>query len=228
MSFEDLQHRMTRVDHILLTLMALLGVYGLVLLPLSPKLLVEAPQLLAALNGSGIALVVVGAQAETTGSAWLPWLALATVTGSVSLPIFYLLGRRWGDDVVRMLFASGPPRWFRKAESSVRRFPSVWLGLAFVPFSPVPTPVVVALAGIERIRWQVVTALVLAYSLALKGFFLALGYRFGSEVTEVVVTIDRYMMYITLAVVAYVFWKAYRSGRSGTMSTSEKEMRGTK
>lgn len=215
--------RITGLDKALIAFLMLFAAYGLALLPFGPKLLVDNPQLLAALRGSGVALVAVGAESATTGSAWLPWLLAATVVSSLALPVFYVLGRRWGEDVLTFLFPAETPKWFRKVESSVRRFPALWLAAAYVPFSPIPPTIILALAGVEKVRWQLAVGLTLLYTLMLKGFYLAMGYRFGREVSEVIEMIDRYMLYFTLAILAYVMWKAGRSGAAQARAQKARE-----
>lgn len=207
-AMEEFISRMDRKDYLLVALCTLFGLYSLALLPFKPHLLVNHTELYTALTGSSTGLIMIGSNAALHGSSWLPWLAAATVVANLIAPVFYLMGWRWGDKVLLMLFPRDTPRWFRRLEGFIRRNPGVSLFACFIPFSPLPTTIILALMGVERVRWYLTGAYVLVFTLLAKGFYLYLGFRFGEPVADVVRQVDKYMLFITLAIVFYVIWKA--------------------
>ena len=62
-----------------------------------------------------------------------------------------------------------------------------------------------AIAGIRKLKGWVIGLYIYLLAIGNKLFYLYLGLRFGEGVQPTLETIDRYMMQITLALIAYVF-----------------------
>lgn len=207
----------TGVDILLFTVFMLIGVYGLVLSPFVPKLLVSNPELLIALTGSSNAMVVLGAHYSTgVDNHYILWGALAVLSSVKFLPVYYLIGSRWGEEFIHYLFQSRkkPPLWYRKTKNFIHNHPLVSLGAGYIPFSPIPHTLVVVFTAISAVKPMVVAASILMLATLLKTFYFVVGYIFGEEVIGVLATIDKYMLYITLGIIAVIFFKSLRDAWS--------------
>lgn len=203
-----------RRDKVLLGLLALMTMYSMLLIPLRPQLLVNAPWALTLLSGSGLGLLITAAQNQGA-TLLLAFLSLAAAGSHIKfMLVYFLMGKYWGQDFINWMFASHTPLWWRKLEGFIERNLLLSLLLGFIPFSPIPATILVALAGIRKMKGWLLGVYIYLLALANKLFYLYLGLRFGEGIQPTLETIDRYMMQITLALIAYVFvvnwWKNSR------------------
>ncbi|WP_421084593.1 hypothetical protein [Rothia nasimurium] len=194
-----------KIDKILLTLLGVMTVFSLVMIPLRPNLMVNAPWLLALLTGSGIGTLITAAQNQQNVLLWSGLALLAALSHIKFLIVYYFMGKHWGQEFISWIFASHTPLWYRKLEGFVERHLLFCLALGFVPFSPIPATILVAIAGIRKVKAWMIGVYIYLLALANKCFYLYLGLTFGEGIQPTLQTIDKYMMQITLALVAYVF-----------------------
>lgn len=212
----------TRGDWILWWVFAASGLYGLVLIPLRAVLLLDHTFLYTILTGSSLSVLKHGAQNPDRPGFLVSVVVIATLSMLKFLPIYYLIGKRMGAPFLEYQFMGKPPLWYRKLEGFIDSRIGLCLFLAYIPFSPVPAPILVIAAGVRRIPSRRIAAYVVTFAVMLKSFYLYLGLRFGEGVQETLVVIDRYMNWITIGLVAYLFltlWikqnrQAKRRGRS--------------
>lgn len=198
-------------DWILWWAFALTGIYQLGLIPSRAVLLLNHTFLYAMLTGSGFSLVSLAASnPERIG-----FLCLSTVLAAASaikfLPLFYLMGYRWGTEFLHYSFMGHPPRWYRVTERFIYRYFYLMLAAAFIPFSPIPAAILLVLAGIKKMNPWLIGGLAFICAIALKSFYTYLGLRFGMEVQGVLEQANRYINWITIALLAWMFiqiwWK---------------------
>lgn len=202
------------VDKILLSLLGFMTIFSLAIIPTRAFLLVEHPWALSLLTGSGLGVLITVAQ---NSHQYLLWGALA-VAAALShikfMAVYFFMGKYWGQDFISWIFASHTPLWYRKLEGFVERHLLVSLLLGFIPFSPIPATLLVAIAGIRKMKGWVIGIYIYALALLNKCFYLYLGATFGEGIQPTLKTIDRYMMQITLALLLYVvvvnWWKGYK------------------
>lgn len=209
--------RPTRSDLLCWAGIALSGFLTLGTVALRPVLLAQNPLALAALSGSRIVMVTIGALAAV-GRMDLWWLGLVLATLSVVKydPLFWWAGRLWGQGLLRVLTASSSPRASRAA-ARAERLAARWGVLAIlltyvVPL--VPSTVVsatVGAAGMSLRRFMLVN---LAGAFATRCLFLYLGYRIGQPVVDVLETVDRYLLWLSLGLVVVVVAGVVRSSRT--------------
>lgn len=193
------------VDKVLLSLLAFMTIFSMVMIPLRPNLLVNVPWLLSLLTGSGLGLLITAAQNQ--GAVFM--LAALTAAAAAShikfMAVYFLMGKHWGQDFINWMFANHTPLWWRKLEGFVEKHLFLSLLLGFIPFSPIPATILVAIAGIRKLKGWMIGLYIYLLAVANKLFYLYLGLRFGEGIQPTLETIDRYMMQITLALIAYVF-----------------------
>lgn len=196
-------HPMSRGDKILVfSTLGIIAVMALTM-PLRPFLLASHPVWLSVVTGS-LSAIGAGAAFARIGEASL-WLVVAAgIIGMIKFDwLFWLAGRRWGPKVVA-LFAPGEAA--QRFVARVRAWPRWALGFVVVlsTVPGVPAPAVFALAGLGRMR--LVTFLVVdAIGAALMtGLVAGLGYGLGQYAVDVVLMIDEYALYVTLALVVVV------------------------
>ncbi|MFW8573926.1 DedA family protein [Corynebacterium pseudodiphtheriticum] len=195
-----------RFDWILWGLLAASGIYGFALLPFRAMLLVDHPFLYSALSGSSLSVLALTAENENNTGLIVATVLVAAVSMVKFLPLFFLIGKRWGPSFIDYSFMGHPPLWFRKLENFIYRHPGFCLLLSYIPFSPIPATIIVVIAGIKRTKGWIIGAYVLVYAIALKCFYVYLGLTFGATVRETLVTIERYVTWITFALLGYMFF----------------------
>ena len=195
----------TKVDLGLFGFVMAMSVYSLGLIPFRAYMLVNETFTWTLLTGSSISVLIQGAQ-NPDRPLFLAVVVLAAALSMVKfLPVFFIMGKRWGREYLDMSFAGHPPLWFRKMEGFIHRRMGVALFLAFLPFSPIPATVLVVIAGIQKFKGWVIWVTCFTLAVMLKCFYLYLGLRFGEEVQASVQLIDKYVMRISLVLLAYTF-----------------------
>ncbi|WP_168582471.1 DedA family protein [Gephyromycinifex aptenodytis] len=208
----------TRADRIALTLIAVSGVYGIVMMLARPTLLGFNPLLLACLTGSRSALVTIGALAATGGTS-LSVVGVAFVVASFSLIkldlLFWWAGSLWGDFFIRSITGSskGALRRAERAEGLARRYHTLAVLITNIPILPIPRAIVFAVLGTAGTSFRAIFAVDLAAAAVVQGLWLYLGYTVGEPVVQVVEVIAKYSLWITLVILAGVILGGMRKAR---------------
>jgi membrane-associated protein len=196
--------RAQRADRMVMAGIAFSALYGLLLLPLVPSLVGSHPALLELLRGSMSSMIAMGAMART-GHASLLVGVVAGVPGCIMFDwLYWWAGRRWGQRAVALLLGAG-----RRADRRARRLERVMepLGPFAVVFSyllPVPNPIIYAAVGWTGMRLWVFLLLDAIGAALWVGLMVGLGYAIGQPAVDVVHTIGRYALWVTLGIVAAI------------------------
>lgn len=208
----------TRADRICLTLLALSGIYGVVMLVARPTLLGYNPLLLASLTGSRSALVTIGALAATGGTS-MAVVAIAFVISSFSLIkldlLFWWAGSLWGDFFVKSLTGDSKRarRRAQRAEALARRYHTLAVLITNIPILPIPRAIVFAVLGTSGTSFRAIFAVDLAAAAVVQAMWLYLGYTIGEPVVQAVEVIARYSLWISLGILVVVIVGAGRKAR---------------
>lgn len=204
-------------DTLLFASFVLISIYSLALIPFRAKLLVEAPLLNIFLTGGNFSVVALAAQNSNNMAALICFVLLAAVSSIKFLPLYFLMGKRWGDDFMAMMFKSHKPLWLKWLENFIYKHPAISLGLCYIPLSPVNPAIVAVVSGLSKVRMRLFLLLAAIFAIALKIFYTALGVIYGEAVLATLQVIDKYMLWITLALFVWVFVvvfrKEYRAGK---------------
>lgn len=203
---------------------AAVGVYGIVLLPLRPFILGLNTWALAAVTGSNIAMVDIGAKAALGQTNWW-WLGLiAAALTSIKFDwIWWWAGRLWGHNLIEVI--SGRSRWAartgRYAEGLARRFGAPAMVLCwFIPF--LPSPIVYAFVGDVGMRLRKFLLLDFIGGLLYRGLWMYLGFLIGAPAKNFVDKLASYSFYLTIAalvvVLGSVFWRTFRDNKRSVLS----------
>ena len=194
-----------RMDLVLYGALIAMGIYGFALMPFRAVLLNTYTLQNVFLTGGSFSVLKLSAENPDR----LGFLAFVVVVAALSmikfLPLYYLMGRRWGQEFIDLSFANHPPLWFRKLENFIYKYPGFCLFLSFIPFSPIPATIIFAIGGIQKIKGWVLAGYAFVFAVMLKCFYVYLGLTFGEEVRNTLEVIDKYVMRITLALIAYMF-----------------------
>jgi membrane-associated protein len=204
-------HPMSRGDKVLVSATFGVLVLMLVTVPLRPLLLASHPVALSAVTGS-LSAIGAGAAFARIGDGELWLVIVAGVFGMVKFDwLFWLAGRRWGQRIVA-LWAPGPVA--ERFVVRVRSWPSWAMPLVVMSAAlpGVPAAAVFAVAGLARMRlgWFLLADAIGA--LVMVGLVAGLGYRVGQHAVDVVLLIDRYALWISLALVVVVAVRVARRG----------------
>lgn len=190
----------TRGDKALVA--AVFGVTGLLALtiPFRPFLLASHPVLLELVTGS-LSAIGAGAAFARVGETSLWLVVLAGVVGMVKLDwLFWLAGRRWGARVLA-LFAPGP--WAARFVERLRTAKPWLLCLAVMAgaLPGVPSVAVYCLAGLSRMRLATFVIFDALGALVMVGLVAGLGYGLGQHAVDLVLLVDRYALWVSLALI---------------------------
>lgn len=199
----EFMQRFTRFDWGLWGLFIAAGLYSMILIPFRAMLLVHHAFLYTALTGSGLSVLSLAAHNAHRPAFLGITIFVAALSAVKFLPIYYLIGWRSGPEFIDMLFGGKVPMWYRTLESLVARRLGFCLFLSYLPFSPIPSPVLVAIGGVRRRHPVFVGACVFLFASMLKCFYLYLGLQFGEEARATLDTVNRYLTWVTVALVVY-------------------------
>lgn len=194
------------VDKQCWTAIALLGIYGIALLPLRPWLLGLNSYALAAVTGSNIAMADIGAKLATGHEPWW-WVGLiaAAVTSVKFDWIFWWAGKLWGRGIIEVM--AGRSKWAARtgaaAERLARRFggPAIFLAW-FIPF--IPGAIVAAFVGDVGMKLRKYMLIDLFAAFCYRGLWMYLGYQIGQPAKDLVNQIAKYANYIAIATLVVV------------------------
>jgi membrane protein DedA with SNARE-associated domain len=196
------------------TAFSLTGVYALVLLPLRPVLLGANPYLLAALGGSRVSAVTIGALAATGVGHWPLGLLLGTF-GSVKFDwIYWWAGRLWGRGMLEIASGRSPraARNAARAERLAQRFGVAAIALGYV-IPLLPGAIIyatVAAAGMSLRKFLLVDVLSAAVT---RGLLIWLGWSIGEPAVHVLEVIAQYSWYVSIALLVGVVVTTVRQSR---------------
>jgi membrane-associated protein len=207
---------MARADKVLVFSTVAIIALMLISLPVRPFLLATHPVALSAVTGSLSAIGAAAAFARV-GDADL-WLVIAAgVFGMIKFDwLFWWAGRRWGAKGVRFFT---PPGRARRFVARVRSWPrwSTWLLVVAAALPGVPSVPLFLLAGLAGMRLAVFLVLDALGSALVAGLVGGLGYGLGQRAVDVVLAIDQYALWISIALVVIV---SVRAGRRGQPTTT--------
>lgn len=198
----------------------LLGVYGLAMVPLRPLILGLSTYALAVISGSTVAMVDIGAGLRLGGEPhWWLWLVIASLSVMKFDWIFWWAGRLWGHGMIEVI--GGRSRWAARmghhAERLAERFG--WLATFLVWVIPfVPSAVVFVFVGMSRMRLRTFLIIDFLGALTNRAVYFYLGYRIGEPAKDVVDVMQKYSLYISIALVVVIVIKSVRSSRQEARS----------
>ncbi|MCD1285281.1 MULTISPECIES: DedA family protein [unclassified Brevibacterium] len=202
------QGKATGLDKLLLFIIIGVPLVYLSLMPARPWMLVNAPVLQEFINGAKTAVVAAGAYARI-GEIPLWLVIVAGFIGMAKLDwAFWLAGRRWGDGVLR-LFAQNERQL--KRINQLKQIPTWALFLmTLVSRCPgVPGTLVYIVAGWTRMRLSLFLIADLIGCLLFTLIWTFLGYQLGEAAVDVLKVVDKYALWLTLAIVVGIFVLAY-------------------
>jgi len=215
----------TRTDRALLA--TIFGTFALLLVmwPLRPLLIADHPAMLALVTGSKAATGAAAAYARIGG---IPlWVAIAAGTvGTIKINwVFWWTGRRWGRGMIDMFAAT--ERAQRLADR-MQNMPPWLVGTAVVLcYLPgVPRVLVSGVAGWTGMRLGTFLVLDTLAATAFTSVVAGCGYALGQDAVDVIVAVDDYAVWITVAIaVALPFVPKVRArlGRGGKGETDRGE-----
>lgn len=202
------------MDKLLFALLMAMGVYSMAMLALRAWLL-SHPLAYSLLIGGYTSATVSGANASVDNGDWWFYLAASLVGALKFVPVYWLMGKRWGMEFIDMSLQYMPRArtFFTKALTKESgKTTAVILGLVPLGYCPGPVPgtVVNAIAGLLKVGLGVVMAINALSVLAVNGLFMWLGHTFGDQVLEVINVVNRYLLWFTIGLLVLVVVKARR------------------
>ncbi len=182
---------------------AVVGVYGLIMLPLRAYLVVANPVLQAALTGSRSALVVLGV---TDNPLW----GLGLVLGILSIVkfdwIYFLAGRLWGRGLIELMGGRSKraARNADRAERLARRWGVPAVLITYLPI-PIPAAVIYATVAMAGMSWKKFWVVNFIGAVVIQCTWVALGFWLGEPARKVVEAYAQISMYVAFALLGAVF-----------------------
>lgn len=207
------QGKAAGLDKLLLFIIIGVPLIYLGLMPLRPWMLVNAPVVQEFINGAKTSIVAAAAYARV-GEIPLWLVIVAGFVGMAKLDwAFWLAGRRWGDGVLR-LFAQNERQL--KRINQLKKIPNWALFLmTLISRCPgIPGTLVYLVAGWTRMRLSLFLVADLLGCLIFTLIWTFLGYQLGEAAVDILEVIDKYALWLTLALIvgifAISFFKEYR------------------
>ena len=193
---------------------SLTGVYALVLLPLRPVLLGANPYLLAALGGSRVSAVTIGALAATGVGFWPLGLLLGTFGAIKFDALYWWAGKLWGRGLLEMVSgrSARAARNAARAERLAQRFGVLAIVITYL--IPLPSAVVYATVGAAGMRLRTFLLVDALTAATTRGLLIWLGYAIGQPAVEVLEVVARYSWYLSIALLAGVLVTTVRQSRT--------------
>lgn len=194
-------------DKTLIAAFAFVVVYGFVLIPLKPYMSIHHPLVYGVLTGGKIPMVIEGAT-NTSFTHFLLVALIGALSSTKFLPLYYAAGKQWGEGFIKFMFSQRqkPPRWLTLCQDIYRKHPIIVIVATFVPFSPVPAWFVIFFAAINRTSGKLLALGVISIMFLNRLFYILIGNIYGEQVVSTLNIVDKYMMYITLGVVAWAIF----------------------
>lgn len=202
-----------RTDKLILLYLTAVTILMFVLMPLRVWLL-NNPVPYALLVGGYTSAIVGGAQAAAGGvAAWV--VVICALVGALKgVPLWWLIGRKWGVEYLNLMVGNSKRmrRWANRLDN-LR--PRTLLAVVFISYIPFMPTLVIAnlLAGIRGVRFPIFLAVNAAGVLVRNSVFAYLGTQYGEAVIAVVDQVNRYALWITLALVVVTLWSSMKSHR---------------
>ncbi|MBV7282117.1 DedA family protein [Corynebacterium sp. TAE3-ERU30] len=184
---------------------------SLAMIPLRVWLL-NNPLPYALLVGGYTSAIIGGAQSTVGGTAAWVIVVCALVGGLRSIPLWWMIGRWWGREYLAMVVEQSP-RMRTWLDRLGRLSPPLLLGaifISYIPFMPIRL-IANLLATIRGVSFRMILAVNAAGVLVRNSIFAYIGIRYGEQVIGVVDQINRYALWITLALVVFAVISARRS-----------------
>ncbi len=192
---------MTRTDKVLI--ICTLGAIALMsaTIPFRPLLIADHPVGLSAVTG-GLPTIAAGAAFARIGEESIVLVVLAGIFGMVKFDwLFWLAGRTWGPKSVQFFT---PGRYAQRFAKRLEKVPRWVVGLlvilAYLP--GVPGLLVHLFAGLSGMRLRTFLAFDIAGAAIVTGTVVGIGHAMGQSAVDIVLAVDEYSLWITIAILA--------------------------
>jgi membrane protein DedA with SNARE-associated domain len=205
-----------KVDVLLWLAITVTGLYYLALIPFRASLVGTHPLILVLLNGSTEGIISAAAFARVDHGS-IPLVLLTAVFGLMKFDIIYWwAGRMWGERIILLLSGQGRrstrgPRFIARVHRWGWKF--TWPAVLLAPFTPIPSPLLYAVAGWAGMSWVTFLLLDVVSELAWAGMLAGLGYSLGHHAVVVAQEISRYGLWVSIAIVVLVVVGQIRGNR---------------
>ncbi|MFP5282803.1 MAG: DedA family protein, partial [Actinomycetes bacterium] len=145
---------------------------------------------------------------------WWPLGLLLGTFGSVKFdPLYWWAGRLWGRGLIDVIAgrSARAARNAARAERLAHRYGPLAILLTYV--IPLPSAVVYATVAAAGMRFRTFFLFDLLGAVGTRGLYIYLGYRLGQPAVEVVEVIAQYSWYLSIALLAFVFFSMWRQSR---------------
>jgi membrane protein DedA with SNARE-associated domain len=194
----------TRVDRIILGLIAFSGLYYLLTMFLVPNMVDAHPAVVAVLRGSSVAVVNLGAHART-GHGSMVVAILAGLPGTILFDwVFWWAGKRWGHNALAMILgkSKNPQKRMARVESISGKYGPIAVLTGYI--MPIPTTVIAVAAGLGGMSLPLYVVLDAIGALIWLGMLAWLGWSMGQSAVNVVHAVSHYSLLITIGLVVVI------------------------
>ena len=208
-------HTFGREDKICASLIGLMTVYGLAMIPLRPVILGLAPLVLVTLTGSMTGMVMCGAFAAT-GASWWPFALILGTLGAMKFdPIFWWAGKLWGDQFIASMVGPTPRARKRaqRAEALAKKYDVLAILITYIPFLPIPGAIIYAVLGAAGTSLKRFLTITVLGAFVTRVLYFILGYQIGEPAVAALEVFNKYMWYVSIALLVGIVAVSMRSAR---------------
>lgn len=188
--------------------------YSISLKPLKPWLMLHP--LAYSIVGSGYTSAIIsGAFVYDGKGSFLLFWTIGTLFAMKFIPYYWYMGKKWGVDIINtnLMFLPRVRKWLNTIKEKEHSKKSIFYTfllslLAFLP-GKVSSSLVANFFGFLEWSFKRSFAIILVGDAVVKAFMIYLGYTFGEQVLEILKIVEKYIGYITTAVIIIVIIQAY-------------------
>ena len=201
------KHKPTSSDIACLAWIGVIGILGLVMLPLRGWLMGHSVPVLVALTGSRSATAAMGSLVRVGDFVMWWWPLIAGLIMSIKLDwVYWWAGKLWGHGMIEVW--AGQSARAKRTYARAERWAIKWGAFGmFIAYVPIPLPVmavVFVLAGASGMSIRKFIALDAASCLVWLAGYLVLGYAIGAPAVEVLKYYAKIANYVAIGLVVVV------------------------
>ena len=196
-------HKPTRSDLACWAWIAVVGIYGIVMLPLRAVLLGLNPPIAAMITGGRSMVVATGAWVNVNGGPLFIYWIVASLSLVKFSWVYWWAGKLWGTGIID-LWAGKSDRSKRRADKAVSLANRFWVLAIVLTFLPLPFPMAIVYAAIGAAGTGLKKFLppIFITSMVFQAGYIGLGWWIGEPAVKLMNIYAQYMWYAVLVILA--------------------------
>lgn len=205
----DFLENPTKKDMTIWGLFILTALFGFAMIPLRIWF-INNPEIYALAIGGYTSSVLLGNQQYNGNTSWY-YLPLTLIGALKFFPIYYIMAQHWGRKLIDFLLST-MPKSYQKAgnkiinskQEKIRTWSTILMPLTFIPGIRIGILPVILLMVLSEMKKKWIALISITSVLTVNGTFFYLGTLYGEQVTNIIEIINKYSLWISILLIAYL------------------------